>query len=360
MGPPTLKRQNTVEITQDTPNCPSELIAEVRRLVLQEVEKDPSKYEEEDVRRFKESDWLVTRYILRKKGDVKAAAEMVINTAKWRKELQMIHWKDTDFPELMYKSGSMFPYARDKRGNTCIYIRCKFHQRINKFIDLEKKFILHVVNRVDKEIDGRGLMIVWDMGGAGLANADFDMLWFLVSALINYNPKWLNYILVYDLPWILRGAWKVAQTMVPEDQRKLIRLCNGKDIHEYIDPENLPDYIPGGTCTINYRKAPKGCKSFEEVGKEYGMTKEDIDKVLKIYEPLMKEDEAKAAKANPRRLMRRQSSLSQLWHFLRHPHMPNMPATFVRRNSRVESDENKQPQVPPTVPETVPEQIASA
>lgn len=79
---PTLQRQNTVEITDDTPNCPPELIAECRRLVLEKVDQNPDLYEPEDVQRFKESDWLVTRYILRKRGDVKAASEMVLATGK--------------------------------------------------------------------------------------------------------------------------------------------------------------------------------------------------------------------------------------------------------------------------------------
>lgn len=88
------------------------------------------------------------------------------------------------------------------------------------------------------------------------------------------------------------------------------------------------------------------------------MKKEDIEKVTKIYEPLVKADEEKATKGKPP-LIKRQSSLSQLWHFLRHP--AATVATIARRNSHTEDDQQPDESLQqPAIPETVPEQTASA
>lgn len=193
-----------------------------------------------------------------------------------------------------------------------------------------KKFAVHVVMRIDKEIDGRGLGVVLDCSGAGIQNADFDFFFYLLDLVVNYNPKWVNYACVYELPWLLKGLFNVAKAAVPEDQRRLIMFADRATISEMIAPESLPDFM-GGLCTINYRRAPKGCRSLEQVARELDATDKEVSDIMKVYESQLKavkqvEDEIRKDRerskdsnnAHPRKKMiRKQSSLLSFWYFLK-------------------------------------------
>ena len=143
------------------------------------------------------------------------------------------------------------------------------------------------MNKVDVEVNGKGMAIVFDCQDAGIGNADMDMLWFLISSMNKYYPKGLSYILVYELPWILNAVWKIARSWIPEEQRKLIKFANKEEIFDFIDKENLPDFL-GGICPIDYRISPKGCPSAEDIAKEKGLSEKEIEKIRKTFEPHLK------------------------------------------------------------------------
>lgn len=126
------------------------------------------------------------------------------------------------------------------------------------------------------------MCIVFDCSGAGLASADMEMLFFILTILMNYFPKGLSYILVHELPWILKPIWLIARAWIPEEHRDMIKFSNSRTIYEYVDKENLPDFM-GGTCEIDYRKAPENCTTLREASKLYGIEPEVVKRVLKKF-----------------------------------------------------------------------------
>lgn len=124
-----------------------------------------------------------------------------------------------------------------------------------------------------------GISIVLDCTGAGLANADMDNLMFLVSSLVNYFPKGLSYILVHELPWILKPFWIIARAWVSDEHKDLIKFSNSRTIYEYIDRENLPDFM-GGTCKRDYRAAPADCTNLNQAAKLWGVEQQVVKRIL--------------------------------------------------------------------------------
>ena len=261
-----------------------QIVIKVRESFLEEYEKNKELYYEGDIEKIKEDDWYVTRFILRNKKKVEPSVEMLKNSMQWRKEFGIPFMKETDFPQEFFRIGGIFPYEKDREGNAVIYMRIKIHKKIPELDLALKQYVIYIMNKVDLEVDGRGMAIVFDCQDAGIGNVDMDMLWFLISSMNKYYPKGLSYILVYELPWILNAVWKIARGWIPEEQRKLIKFANKDQIFDFIDKENLPDFL-GGICPKDYRTAPKGCPSAEEIAKEKGMSDKDIEKMLKIYEP---------------------------------------------------------------------------
>lgn len=303
-------------ITDVTPNSPPEVIAKVREICLKEFEKNPDLFDPSDVERFLNSDWTVTRFLLRKKDNVEDAAQMMINCAKWRHRLGMPRWKDEDFPKEFYNLGGVFPYAPDLLGNTVIYVRAKLYdKKLSCIQELFQHYIIHIANRVDNERDGRGWSIIFDCSGTGMANMDVNMLLFMLNEVIPHLPKGLNYVLIYELPWLLSKIVNTTIACLPSEYKKLAKTASKKDIHNWVSKEALPDFM-GGTCDINYRRAPKNARSFEEMAAELKLSEKDLASIMKIYQPYL--DEADAALAQRRsKNMRRRSSVLEFWHWMK-------------------------------------------
>lgn len=134
----------------------------------------------------------------------------------------------------------------------------------------------------------KGIVIVIDCSGAGLANADMELLWYLITTIRNYFPKGLSYFLVHELPWILRPFWPIARAWVPEEHAQLVKFSTSQTIFEYVDRENLPDYM-GGTCKLDYRKAPENCSTLEEAAKLWGIEDNLVRKILAKYQEFLPE-----------------------------------------------------------------------
>lgn len=123
------------------------------------------------------------------------------------------------------------------------------------------------------------MSIVFDCTGGGLANADMDLLLVLVSTLVNYFPKGLSYLLVHNLPWILKPFWHIAKAWIADEHRQLVKFSDERTIYEYVDADKLPDFM-GGTCKTDYRAPPENCTTLEEAAKMWGVERSVVRKIL--------------------------------------------------------------------------------
>lgn len=106
-----------------------------------------------------------------------------------------------------------------------------------------------------------------------------DMLLFLIHTLVNYFPKGMSYLLVHELPWILKPFWHIAKAWLAEEHRELIKFSNSRTIYEYVNKEKLPDFM-GGTCEKSYTTPPDDCTTLEQATKLWGIEPEVAKKIL--------------------------------------------------------------------------------
>ena len=314
-----VKQRNRLDslVTDVTPNSSPEAIAKVRELLQVEFDKDPDSFDPSDIERFQNSDWTVTRFLMRKKDNIEEAAKMMIGCARWRHKLGMPRWKDEDFPVEFYNIGGVFPYASDLLGNTMIYVRAKLYdKKLTCIQELFQHYIIHIANRVDNERDGRGWSIIFDCAGTGMANMDVNMLLFMLNEVIPHLPKGLNYVLIYELPWLLSKIVNTTIACLPSEYKKLVKTASKKDIHNWVAKDAMPDFM-GGTCDINYRRAPKGARTFEEMATELKLSEKDLAAIKKIYQPYLDEADAAMAARRQGKNLRRRSSVLEFWHWMK-------------------------------------------
>lgn len=241
----------------NTPNCDKELIEATRKLLSERYQEYPEHFYQPDIDLMLTDDWSVSRFLLRCRLNPERSVELMEAASKFRIEFRMGQTKLSDFPAEIHEVGGIFQYAQDRVGNTTLWMRAKMHRRCSEMSQIMKQFILCVMEQCDKTSKGRGVAVIFDLSGCGLKNADPTFLFWLLNSFRTYCPKGLSYIIVYNLPWVLNATCSLALSWLSSTNRKRLRFIEGDAILKFIAPENLPDFVPGGKCTIDYRRVPE-------------------------------------------------------------------------------------------------------
>lgn len=136
---------------------------------------------------------------------------------------------------------------------------------------------------------GKGVTMVFDCTGAGLANVDFDFARYMLDHFQQYYPSGsLKHLVAHEMPWILSTACKLLMSWMPADLRALIKFTTKETITELIAVDNLP-YCLGGRSKRNYLQVPEGCRSAVVHYRELGLSEKEIRAIEKKYKPMVDE-----------------------------------------------------------------------
>ncbi|KAJ8954593.1 hypothetical protein NQ318_003124 [Aromia moschata] len=96
----------------------------------------------------------------------------------------------------------------------------------------KKRFNLILFN--SRQTKGEKITIFFDMEGCGLSNMDMDFIKYLIGLFKEYYPFFLNYIIIFEMPWILSAAFKIIKSWLPEKAIEKIKFVSKKDIKTYV------------------------------------------------------------------------------------------------------------------------------
>lgn len=268
----------------------SHLTRELRELILADIRKDPSRFSDKDVEKVHNDEWFVARYLLRVKCDVKSAHQMLRRALEFRNSPVCCV---TEFPHEFYKIGAVFTYEPDRLGNIPVWMRICVNQKIPIVQRFLKSFIYQTIEKADARAKGKGIVLVFDLQEAGINNVDMDMLFFIITTLVNYFPKGLSYMLVHELPWILKSFWVIAKQWLAEDHKDLVKFSDAQTIYEYFQEENLPDFV-GGTCKRDYRAVAPNSITIAQAAKRWDLNEEELYRIKKKFSDFLPPEELAA------------------------------------------------------------------
>lgn len=165
--------------------------------------------------------------------ELKASLNMLWDTCVWRKEfgtngefsdITMHHfkWPETKPNEPLsfspditvnninmdyVRAGIVFPHNRDKDGKALLIFKSKLHIRgVRDSKELLRVFV-YWMERMYRQEQYDYISLFFDLADTGMSNLDLDHTKQIVNILKYYYPNALNYIFVYELPWILTGEF---------------------------------------------------------------------------------------------------------------------------------------------------------
>lgn len=214
--------------------------AEVRSLfenrLKDGVPNPPGEFHPLDLERLKDDKYL-SRIIMHTENDAKAAADMLWDILVWRKTVGANDLNENTIRMDYVKEGTFFPHGRDIDGSLLLIMKSKTHIKGQKEMEEIKKVIIYWFDRIEREENGRKISLFFDMDGCGLGNMDMELIKYLITLLKLYYPFFLNYIIIYNMPWVLSAAFKVVKTLLPAKAVEKMKFASKDTLKEVVAPE---------------------------------------------------------------------------------------------------------------------------
>lgn len=270
-------------------NFPPHLIEELRQMLKFERARqsdDEREYWADDYNRMMKDDWLVTRFFLRgfkssssylynansdgeydendyedaedhdsdektsKALGFEKTIELLETCGRFRKEYNItMSTKLDEFPIEWVSANGLFNYKPDLKGNPTLWLRVRLFkpkQLYNDELRFEfKRFFLYMAEQCDKDLfnrPGNCACTIWDMTNATFENFDLEFVTWMIK-MSKLGPKYLNYVIIYNLPWFLNTTFKLFVNSFVLSKSHTIKFAYGNQICSYIAKSNLPEYL---------------------------------------------------------------------------------------------------------------------
>jgi hypothetical protein len=172
----------------------------------------------------------------------------------WRKEFDannLVTPNKLPVSEELLKKGGIFMRNEDINCIPMCHFVVKTHKK-DQFPHAEIcRQITFFFERVYKFNVDDPIVLLFDMADAGYSNLDMEMIKFVVNCLKTYYPGLIDYMIIYQMPFIFNAAWKIIKNWLPPESVKLIKFVDKKSIKEYVQESQLFVHM-GGTDKFKY------------------------------------------------------------------------------------------------------------
>jgi len=76
------------------------------------------------------------------------------------------------------------------------------------------------------------------MAEAGLSNMDMELTKYLIGLFKSYYPNFLNYIIIFEMPWVLNAAFRIIKSWLPAKAIPKIKFINKSTLKDYVNPND--------------------------------------------------------------------------------------------------------------------------
>lgn len=183
------------------------------------------------------NDNYIKRLLLHHQDDVKAAANMLWDVCVWRQTVGANEINESTINMDYIREGGMFPHGRDIESSLLMIFKCKLHTKGGKDFEQLKKCIIYWFDRIEREENGMPISLFFDLDDCGLSNMDMELIKYLILLMKNYYPAFLQYILIFQMPWVLTATFKLVKNLLPAQAVNKMKFLNKDTLKELVAPE---------------------------------------------------------------------------------------------------------------------------
>ncbi|XP_033352538.1 motile sperm domain-containing protein 2-like isoform X1 [Bombus vosnesenskii] len=219
----------------------TELITELRekffKKLADEGPPDP-KFHPVDIANVNNNNWL-KRFLEHNENNMQDSLNMLWETCSWRSKFGTNEITEDNVMKEYLNNGLCFIHGKDKDGKTMFVIKCKLHTKGSKDFTQLQKLVVYWFERLERQTNGNQISLFFDMSDTGILNMDMEFIKYLINLCKNYYPNFLNYIIIFEMPWILNTAFKMIKSWLPPKAIPKIKFVHKSNIHELVEPSDI-------------------------------------------------------------------------------------------------------------------------
>ncbi|KOX77648.1 Motile sperm domain-containing protein 2 [Melipona quadrifasciata] len=220
----------------------TELITEFRekffKKLVDEGPPDP-KFHPVDIAKIKDNNHWLQRFLEHNENNVQEALNMLWETCCWRSKFGTNEITEENVMKEYLNSELCFIHGKDRDGKTMFIIRCKLHTKGSKDFSQLQKLVVYWFERLERQTNGNQISLFFDMSDTGILNMDMEFIKYLINLCKNYYPNFLNYIIIFEMPWILNTGFKIIKSWLPPKAIPKIKFVQKNNIHEFVEPNDI-------------------------------------------------------------------------------------------------------------------------
>ncbi|XP_045783308.1 motile sperm domain-containing protein 2-like [Maniola jurtina] len=262
-------------------------IAEIRLLfeakIKDGIPDPPGSFDIRDLERVK-SDKYLYRVLEHSQNSVQHAVDMLYDIMVWRKNIGANEITHETVNIDYLKEGVFFPHGRDIDSCLLFIMKAKLYVKSQKDIEEVKKVIIYWLERIEREEDGKKITLFFDMDGCGLNNMDIEIIMYMVTLLKNYYPNMINYVIVFQLPWMLTAGFKIVKGILPAAAVERLRMVSKDKLKDLVAPEQaLVSW--GGKDNYVFKFAPENRVNIDKQLKHVSFSEECQTEEMLLLNP---------------------------------------------------------------------------
>lgn len=216
--------------------APADVRAVFEAKLKEGIPNPPGEFHPLDLERVKDDKYL-KRLLQHNDHDPKTAADMLWDILVWRKTVGANDLNENTIRMDYVKEGAFFPHGRDIDGHLLLIIKSKMHVKGQKDFEDLKKILIYWFDRIEREENGKPITLFFDMDGCGLGNMDMELIKYLIMLMKMYYPYFLQYIIIYQMPWVLSAAFKVVKSLLPAKAVERMKFASKDTLKDIVPPE---------------------------------------------------------------------------------------------------------------------------
>ncbi|XP_013116417.1 motile sperm domain-containing protein 2 isoform X2 [Stomoxys calcitrans] len=215
-------------------------IDELRNMFIQKYENNPPAvdFHPVDIDRVRNDDLWCTRFLEMYDLDMQMSFDKLWNTCIWRQSFRANDLNESNVRKDYLQDGVIFPHNTDVDGKPLLIFKTKKHIKGSKDMNEILKVLVYWIERIHRETYMEKITIFFDMDGCGLSNMDLEFIKMIIDTFKQYYPNALNYILVFEMAWVLNAAFKIVKALLPEKAVEILKIITKKTIDTYVDKDN--------------------------------------------------------------------------------------------------------------------------
>lgn len=153
--------------------------------------------------------------------------------------------------------GDCFQRNHDIEGKTMLVYKSVLHVKGKRDTKELIRIFVYWVERLQRSSGNYDpVTIFFDLENCGLKNLDIDYTINVVNILKSYYPNSVNYILIYEMPWVFAAGIKIIKSLLPPKAVSSMKFIDRKSIGEYISSECMLTSW-GGTDDYTFKFEPE-------------------------------------------------------------------------------------------------------